>query len=140
MAKRPVKTSRPARPATPARKAARGNKPKKARAQAQRLPGLDIPKDRALDALCKSLAECYETINDANGERKGLQANALQHLRKKSYETYAAHGVRLTWIHGEERVAVKLVDSDEGGDADEPTRSAPSVANEDDAAAPVVEE
>lgn len=71
-----------------------------------------------MDGLCKSMADVLETLNDASGEKKGIQQNALARMRKEGHTEYSAHGVRFTKVHGDDKVLVKLVDDDKGGEAE----------------------
>lgn len=113
--KRPGKTTRPKLHAVrkPAGKAAKRKAPKP-----QRLAGMDIARDPVLDSICSSLEDVYTTINEQSAEKKGLLARALPRMKLKRLESYVAHHIRITRLQGEEKISVKLVDSDEGGNVE----------------------
>lgn len=114
--KKPAKKASKRPPARPARKKAKAapRKPK-----AQRLPEMDIPKIRSLDRICESIADVRESKNEAAKEEKGLLQNALREMQKHSQQVYKAHGVELVWVHGDDKVRVRLIDDDSSGE-DEP--------------------
>jgi hypothetical protein len=89
------------------------------RAKAQKLPGMDQPKVRSLDSICEKLSDVRETLNDARKKEKELIGNALAALKNHSLQGYRAHGIELYRVAGDEKVRVRIVDSDEGGEEPE---------------------
>lgn len=127
----------------PPKKAAKKKAPVKAktapkpRPKNQPLPGMKLAKDRRMDTICSGIAETRAQLNDLRATEKGLLQNALQRLRAIGETVYKAHGVELARVPGDEKVRVRLVDSDEGGDEELETNDAPQP---DEAAGDLLEE
>lgn len=101
-----------------AKKKGGAGKPK--RPQAQRLSGMeDMPKDRMLDTLCKTIKEALVNIVESRESETAARANAMARMVRNNTTIYRAHGVELIFKKGVDKLQVKQIDSDEGGDAGE---------------------
>ncbi len=98
------------------RKVAKKKAAPKPKPKAQKLPGMDQPKVRSLDAVCEKLADVRETLNDARTKEKELVGQALFHLKNHNIAGYKAHGIELYRVQGDEKVRVRVVDDDSTGD------------------------
>lgn len=55
-----------------------------------------MPKDRVLDAVCEVLAEIRDTTNDNKKRENEQKSKAAPRMKDKRFDTYVAHGIRLT--------------------------------------------
>lgn len=120
MAKRaaPNKAKRAAKPK--GAKTARKAPPRKPRLHQPDLEGVDRPKDRSLDGICRRIADHRLTINEAKQGEDQEKARALDRMKTTGIEAYTAHGVEL--VHTTlDKLRVRLVDdanADTGDDVD----------------------
>lgn len=108
----PVKKKAAAKKAPPKKE----KKPRARKPQQERLLD-DMPRDRVMDQYCETIADSLETINEAQDSLKGARSGALARMHDKAHFVYKAHGVELIYVKGDDKLKVKLVDSDEGAEA-----------------------
>lgn len=86
------------------------------RPKAQALPGMEIAKDRLMDQFCESMADVREVKSDATKSEKDINKNALARMLATGRKLYRAHGIEFMHVHGDDKVRVRAIDSDEGGE------------------------
>lgn len=92
--------------------------PKPPRPKPQRLFD-DLPALPKLDRILERMHEVREEANDLATEEKGLKQSALREMSTHKRTVYKAHGVQVTRVSGDEKLTVKLVNDDNGGQSDE---------------------
>lgn len=90
-------------------------KPRAKKPKQQRLLD-DMPKDRILDRLCETIAEAREQANELRTTEKAAMAQALARMQNENLTQYTAHGIELLRVEGQDKLRVRLVDSDAGGE------------------------
>lgn len=120
MAKRKApKKGKPRAAKTP--RARKKPKPTNGREKQVELMDVKQPRDASLTAACEQIHDGLIDINEGTAAVQQGKAKALARMEKTGLHSYTSHNVRLTFNPGGAKVSAKLVDSDEGGEDDEPT-------------------
>ncbi len=77
---------------------------------------MEVARNPVLSRVCRSIADVRETINESKQTEKGLMQSALREMMKSDTKTYKSNGVELIHVHGDDKVRVRLVNSDEDGE------------------------
>lgn len=70
-------------------------------------------RSKRLDAICESIADERDKVNEAKKEEGGLISSALQEMQNKGIQVYKHGGVELARVPGAEKLRVRRV-KDEG--------------------------
>lgn len=103
----------------PKKGAKKGPRRAKPSARDRKLPEMDDPRFKDLDDHAQAIAADMETINAATERLKSRRIAALASMHVRDVTTYKAYGVELVRVPGDEKLRARLIDNDEGGDAED---------------------
>lgn len=100
------------KPAKGKKPKAKGRGDKKLRQPVLKGANLEQIRNARLDRFCEDIFDAREKMNDGKDEERGAIQGALKEMQTKRITSYTAHGVRLLFAHGEDKLSVKIIDKE----------------------------
>lgn len=100
--------------------------------KAQQLPHTDGTRDADLDNYCEEIGDARERLASAKSDETDGIAAALTHMRDNGISKYQHAGIRLTFLPGRDKLAVKVVKEKEVSGGDGPADAADADTGEKD--------